>query len=284
MPGTAATQNQSRTHAKARPSANARPASLLESTPVLFRLPTIETAATKNLAATFSEAAVSLPTAALSAVASTANATPEPAETPAQATPHLTKDRTWWEHWSSGIVLIVLLIALATASVLAWQGNSNDKSKLLADTKEKEDTNSSLASIEIPKIDQPRIEPSAAVSAMKANADAIANKSAHPESDASEELSLIPDAKSLSFDPPKSSGADPTAASSKVTLSKPEPAATASLQKPLAKSQEPLFKDAPLSAAVPFLHSLRHPPSQRCGTSLVQPRRQPTNPQRTTPA
>ncbi len=41
--------------------------------------------------------------------------------------------RTWWEHWSSGVVLLLLLIALATASLIAIQGAGSKSNNWMAD-------------------------------------------------------------------------------------------------------------------------------------------------------
>ena len=59
--------------------------------------------------------------------------------------------RSWWEHWSSGVVLILLVIALVTASIIAF----NDAGKI--DTEPMADLNSEFAlnSIEIPDVQVP---------------------------------------------------------------------------------------------------------------------------------
>ena len=239
MPGTASSKLQSRAHAKARPSATARATSLVANTPVLFRLPIVPTVPTQELAATFAESAVQLPTATLAAVAGTTATVAAPAiampTEAAKPAAHEPPTRTWWEHWSSGIVLIVLLIALATASIMAWQGGDKGKDKLLADTNTPTESLTDLSAIEVPKIEIPKLQvpkmegPSTTTDSATAN-----SKSANQKSDESLDDSLIPsEPSSLSFDPP---------------AAKADSHATASLQSPIVKQQEPLFNDEPSTA------------------------------------
>ena len=277
MPGTAASNLQSRAHAKARPSANARAASLVANTPVLFRLPLIPNAPTQELPATFADTTAGLPTAQLSAVTAGAvtagasvvaasQASASAASPQTEATAHAVPTRTWWEHWSSGIVLIVLLIALATASILAWQGGGKSNEKLLADTETSSEkpfeSLSDLSSIEVPKLGESKLStatPAAEVLTLPAlksspatNSQAsLQNNSMQPEtanedtngSDAEDASSLIPSGPmGLSFDAPTES--TKLASKPEATLT-PESHATASLQSPVVKPQEPLFKDEP---------------------------------------
>lgn len=278
MPRTASSQVQSRSNAKARPSANVRAGNLVANTPVLFRLPAIPTAPAQDLAVTFSEAAAALPTATLAAVALT---TAQPAvtqSTAVQVEPTIEQSaatqpapqQTWWEHWSSGIVLIVLLIALATASILAWQGSSKGNSKLMADTKQETDSQSDLSNIAIPKIESPKLDlpkPETPVST-KSNsyADKLESPSAQNDQQPSAfnaESSLVPnDSLSLTFDSP----------SKNEVKSEPELHATASLQTPVVKPQEPLFQDGELTPAKPNVNAQpASTPTQRNTTSSEKP-------------
>lgn len=258
MPGTAS-KLQSRAHAKARPSAAARPTNLVANTPVLFRLPIIPNVPTEELGSAFAESTIQLPTATLAAVsmpAATASMAGPVASSPAQAVApatttsavaeteaHVAPNRSWWEHWSSGIVLIVLLIALATASILAWQGNDKSGEKLLAD--EKAQSLTDLSAIEVPKLDVPKLE----LPTSKSDSATAQNKSLHSELTLDEESSLIPDAaSSLTFDPPTQPAAPQPELAKPMLETKPEPHATASLQSPIVKQQEPLFKDEPKTA------------------------------------
>lgn len=239
MPGTASSQIQSRSNSKARPSANVRAANLVANTPVLFRLPAIPNSPAQNLAVAIVAGTASLPAATLSSVAqSSAQATSTTAEVANEAMPDLqvSQQRTWWEHWSSGIVLIVLLIALATASILAWQGNSKSNSKLMADTKNEIELSSDLSNIEVPKFNNSKLElpvsTKSNASADKQETSSLQRSTTHREH--ADDLSLTPEGVlSRNLDAPATF----------VPAALPEPHATASLQQPVVKSQEPLFGD-----------------------------------------
>ena len=56
----------------------------------------------------------------------------QPATT-AQAKVQVAPEQSWWEHWSSGVVLILLIIALITASIMAFNDTSGEDAELLAD-------------------------------------------------------------------------------------------------------------------------------------------------------
>jgi hypothetical protein len=234
-------------------------------TPVLFRLPAIQNAPTPDLAATFSESAASLPTATLAAVAlpsaqPTATSTERANE--GSLAPQAAQQRTWWEHWSSGIVLIVLLIALATASILAMQGSNKGNSKLMADTKKDSDSQSDLSTIEVPKLELPNLKApklelpvstSSNLSADELETSIFPNNILDRKSADDSDSSLIPNGPlSLTFDGPAT-----TEVKSNSTA-EPEPHATASLQSPVVKQQEPLFKD---DAFVPAKSSISAQPA-----------------------
>lgn len=258
MPRTASSQIQSRANVKARPSANVRAGNLVANTPVLFRLPAIPTASSQDLAATFSEAAASLPTATLAAVALASAQTPEMATEQAvevSVTSNAEPQRTWWEHWSSGIVLIVLLIALATASILAWQGSNKGHSKLMADTKNDNVSQSDLSNIEIPKLELPRLEmpkpempasTKSTSSADKLETSSVQNSPPARKTGDDMDSSLIPnELTSLTFDEPANNEVK------REPAVEPVPHATASLQSPVGRQQEPLFNDNDVVPAKP---------------------------------
>ena len=241
MPGTASSQIQSRSNSKARPSANVRAANLVANTPVLFRLPAILNSPPQNLAVSIVAGVASLPTATLSAVAQSsaqASATPAEVSNEAMVDTQVPLQRTWWEHWSSGIVLIVLLIALATASIMAWQGNSKSNSKLMADTKKENELSRDLSNIEVPKLKNPKLElpvsTKSNLSAEKQETSSVQSSTTNLKSSEDLDLSLIPDGV-LSRSPDASAMLVPAAV--------PVSHATASLQQPVVKSQEPLFGD-----------------------------------------
>ncbi len=248
MPGTAS-KLYSQAQAKARPSAaargsvNARATSLVANTPVLFRLPLIPNAPAQKLDAAFGES-VQLPTATLAAVVASAPAAASVAAAETETAHHVEPTRSWWEHWSSGIVLIVLLIALATASIMAWQGGDKPSEKLLADTEADTETQSltDLSAIEVPKLTTPKLD----LTTKKYDSANDQNNSLHRDTQLSEELSLIPsESSSLSFDPPaeRAAQASNAPAANSASALKPDSHATASLQSPIVKQQEPLFKN-----------------------------------------
>ncbi len=61
--------------------------------------------------------------------------------------------RTWWEHWSSGVVLILLIIALVTASIIALNDGNPSRNQPLASELETAAVDEfDLSSISIPDI------------------------------------------------------------------------------------------------------------------------------------
>jgi hypothetical protein len=155
--------------------------------------------------------------------------------------------QTWWEHWSSGIVLIVLLIALATASILAWQGSNKGHSKLMADTKNDNVSQSDLSNIEIPKLELPRLEmhklemPASTKSTSSADqleTSSVQNSPLSRKSGDDRDSTLIPnEPTSLTFSEPAINEVQ------REPAIEPVPHATASLQSPVGRQQEPLFND-----------------------------------------
>lgn len=64
--------------------------------------------------------------------------------------------RTWWEHWSSGVVLILLVIALVVASIIALNDGGKLKSNQMAGQLEPSTLDEfDLSSIAIPDISMP---------------------------------------------------------------------------------------------------------------------------------
>jgi hypothetical protein len=108
----------------------AQPQGLLESTPVLFRLPNVQVH----------------PLPAVSDLSNTALQNAPFEENPAEAIvptsssvvsqPSIATDRkqSWWEHWSSGVVLIVLLVAMYATCIMVLKSRTKP-SNTLADQK-----------------------------------------------------------------------------------------------------------------------------------------------------
>jgi hypothetical protein len=133
---------------RSRPSSRLQPQNLLETTPILFRLPSVPShplPLVEDLPpAAFQQAQADVPTPM-----------PTAPVTPAvsiDSKPTVTTEdkQSWWEHWSSGIVLVVLLVALYMTSILVIKSRSQKPSDTMAD--EKTETGD-LANIEVPQIE-----------------------------------------------------------------------------------------------------------------------------------
>lgn len=143
MPGTAS-NSSTRPVSKAKPSASVRAANLSATAPVLFRLPAIQNLAPspapeKPIAASASPALAVATEPAVAATASTTTPTAivsppaKPEEPTTKQTSKTGEIRSWWDHWSSGVLLIVMLIALIIAALFALQGRDGHNSKLIAE-------------------------------------------------------------------------------------------------------------------------------------------------------
>ena len=150
MAGTATNQNKNRN--TNRPTTRARSTAAPENFPLLMRLPTIDfSGRAGELAATPVSETSQIPPVVESTLAAESTATEsmgthatpsisfeKSLETSAQpqsdpvARTSSPAGRSWWEHWSSGIVLILLIIALVTASILALNDDGNPDPELLA--------------------------------------------------------------------------------------------------------------------------------------------------------
>jgi hypothetical protein len=172
MPGTASTRNTDR--GSSRPSAVAR--AINKNTPVLFRLPLVETkhgdaevnldgsdlshgeqlaVDVEHVAAatvqTASNTAAVTPPVIASSLTEPEQAAPTLPPPQASITAESKSGHGWWEHWSSGIVLILLIVALVAASVIALNdsGSSIDQ---LADVDSPSDGDFDLTNLQIPDI------------------------------------------------------------------------------------------------------------------------------------
>ncbi len=143
-----------------RPLTGGRPERLLDSTPVLFRLPTVDTLplvvpdlpaedlATTDVLASSTAASVAIPQAIESASlaaetvfspamptanSAKASAMADTSAKPADGPQLFDEPRSWWEHWSSGVVLILLILALLVVSILAMKRPASNTSELMAE-------------------------------------------------------------------------------------------------------------------------------------------------------
>lgn len=88
---------------------------------------------------------------------STASTSVEEAPVPASVVVEAASesDRSWWDHWSSGVVLILLIIALITASIIAFNDRAESDPGLFVDQSGKQasaDHGLNLESIQVPDV------------------------------------------------------------------------------------------------------------------------------------
>ncbi len=194
MPRTASTRPTDRPLLKARPSSKNRGTNYAAITPVLFRLPMAQrlhalppqdetesgpqaTLAPETQPLTRqdfereeSPSAVEQPVrtmASAEAKPQSAAVSESPQPPPVQTRPIYPRAatevqpaaaRSWWEHWSSGIVLILLIIALITASIIAFTDTSSTDPDLLADKETEPPSGFDLEDIHIPDVQLPQTD------------------------------------------------------------------------------------------------------------------------------
>ncbi|MEZ6133469.1 MAG: hypothetical protein R3C53_01030 [Pirellulaceae bacterium] len=211
MPRTAATENIDR--AQQRHSARLRATSVTENTPVLFRLPSIERlpvplSVPSDVQPLVGSDGIPAPAAAVSAShqppsistnSQLESSTAAPSEATLSEVPNSVNERSWWEHWSSGVVLILLVIALIAASIIAFSDSQPTDPDLLADTSASiEDTKPLVPVLQIDSAPMPAKPESSTPLTNSAIVDASANSQARAELDFSAEppqlasTSLIP--------------------------------------------------------------------------------------------
>lgn len=155
MPQATPARTTDRDRLRSRPSSVSRSASA-ETAPVLFRFPTIAVAdaavprpslqpsavppiVERSSVASQGDAVASMETVRFTASSvvveqrSSGNSdTVQPQAIVAQPAAAPAPVRSWWDHWSSGVVLILLIIALVAASILALNDGSKSASDQLA--------------------------------------------------------------------------------------------------------------------------------------------------------
>ncbi|MFO1066572.1 MAG: hypothetical protein U0892_22150 [Pirellulales bacterium] len=162
------TQDAVRPAKRMRPSAAERPQPA--SPPVLFRLPSLG-GVPVAMDAGSSGAAVVAPnmqsTAAVTAPSTAPAIQPalQTATAPtAQTAPAVA--RSWWEHWSSGVVLIVLIMALVILTIMAMRTGQQQDSELLAEMGSRNPSGSkaleALDNLQVPNIQTPGNQPDVA--------------------------------------------------------------------------------------------------------------------------
>lgn len=162
MPRTASIQKTVRSARKTRAAAD-------KSAPVLFRFPDLSVGT--DVEDDHSETAMQADAVSAAADTPTSSTVAEPSRAPeesspiAQAAPPESKtvepkietasealSRSWWEHWSSGIVLLLLVCALLAAGVLAFSDRGTPSQEQLADGTTELNI-PELSEIDIPDID-----------------------------------------------------------------------------------------------------------------------------------
>jgi hypothetical protein len=186
MPRMAATAKRQRgpIHGSYRPET---PPSEIARTPVLFRLPEVHPSAASEAKREVDEESHRSPaplhsppepplvegplradqSPSMVQAAASSIAPPPPVASVAAASPVATEkeispleepDRSWWDHWSSGVILILLIIALVTASIIAFSDNADpDPGLLVGGQGRSESVNGKfhLNEIEIPDVKEP---------------------------------------------------------------------------------------------------------------------------------
>lgn len=179
MSGTATTPNDLRNNRRARPFV--RSAQSAPTTPILFRLPWIQAApqATASSGPTLTSMARPLSEddselmhrVPVEEVHATSPPAPPrvseyqsnpPQPTIAVRSEKSTPVRSWWEHWSSGIVLILLVIALVTASILAFHDgrDAEPEFEFMTGAPPHARQEFDLDNIQVPQLDRSSVQPS----------------------------------------------------------------------------------------------------------------------------
>lgn len=126
---------------RSRPSSRLQPQTMLETTPVLFRLPSVQLQPLPPVADFPTESLMEFqgdepaPSIAVNQPAPTA---PAPSQTQDE---QVEAKGSWWEHWSSGVILIVLLIAAYFACIAVLKSRGRSTSTLAKDAELKDANN-----------------------------------------------------------------------------------------------------------------------------------------------
>lgn len=135
---------------RSRPSSRLQAQTMLETTPVLFRLPSVQIQPLPPVA--------DMPTESLMefAAAPMPEANPSPASLPVSITSQPMEadepPRTWWEHWSSGVILILLLVAAYFACIAVLRSRGRAGSNTIATENGSKSEFGDLADIKIPPV------------------------------------------------------------------------------------------------------------------------------------
>jgi hypothetical protein len=135
---------------RSRPSSRLQAQTMLETTPVLFRLPSVQLQPLPPVA--------DMPTESLMefAAAPMPEASPSPASLPVSITSQPMEadepPRTWWEHWSSGVILILLLVAAYFACIAVLRSRGRAGSNTIATDSSSKSEFGDLNDMKIPPV------------------------------------------------------------------------------------------------------------------------------------
>ncbi len=218
---------------RSRPSSRLQAQTMLETTPVLFRLPSVQLQPLPPVA--------DMPTESLMefAAAPMPEANPAPASLPVSITSQPMEadepPRTWWEHWSSGVILILLLVAAYFACIAVLRSRGRAGSNTIATDSNSTSEFGDLANIQIPPVTNATATNANGTNATSTNAtgNPLTPPAALPNSDSSAADALV---NSL-VSPPSNNGFSQDN-SNTLTLENPakdlnQPLATAQLLEPL---------------------------------------------------
>lgn len=191
---------------RSRPSSRLQAQTMLETTPVLFRLPSVQLQPLPPVADMPTEslmefAAAPMPEASSSPASLPVSITSQPME--ADEPP-----RTWWEHWSSGVILILLLVAAYFACIAVLRSRGRAGNNTIATDSSSKSEFGDLNDMKIPPVTTTpgnQVNQPAALTAIdNSAADALVNSLVSPPSsnsfsnDNSNTLTLENPAKELS--------------------------------------------------------------------------------------
>ncbi len=254
--------------------------------PVLFRFPDLarpqgdsvadQSAPEVNTPATAPSAAISVaqqttvqdppavvqPTSAVAANTPAAQLAHSPK--PNTTTSSTPTSRTWWEHWSSGLVLMVLIMALITASVIAFNDRSSPLDESVADGATEELSIPSIANLELPGVSETSTldesEKQADSKQLASNQTDTSGEEADTLAPAGSLDSLIPDELALAAPTLSNQSADATSSTSRQQ-------ATVALGKPLLDSEPAADQQQEsLGFTLPAVQ-VSHPSGSRTGDS-----------------
>ncbi len=210
---------------RSRPSSRLQAQTMLETTPVLFRLPSVQLQPLPPVADMPSESLMEFASAPMP------EANPSPAPLPVSITSQPMEadepPRTWWEHWSSGVILILLLVAAYFACIAVLRSRGRTGSNTIATEGSSKSEFGDLAEIKIPPV----------TSVAGTNAASTGNQINQPSALTANDSSAA-DALVNSLVSPPSSNSFSQGNSNTLTLENPakelaQPLATAQLLEPL---------------------------------------------------